>query len=72
MGKYLDLSLLVDVEPETSEVLSLVEDEDLQFEFWSRLGREFFEDFVKAYCKQPDIEIMKEILDEMCEEPSED
>lgn len=71
MGKYLDLSLLIDTEPPTSEVLSLVEDEDMQYEFWSRLDEEFFREFVESHCKQNDITIMKKIIDEMYEAPEE-
>lgn len=37
MAKYIDLSSVVDVEPEVCEVLPLIEDDDLQYEFWQRL-----------------------------------
>lgn len=71
MGKYLDLSSLIDTEPPISEVLVLVENEDIQREFWERLDGEFFREFVEGYCKQHDIAIMKKIIDEAyetCEE----
>lgn len=64
MGKYLDLTSVIDVEPPVSQVLPLIEDEDLQDEFWQRLDERFFRDFVKDYCKQQDIEIMREIIEE--------
>lgn len=72
MSKYLDLSSLIDAEPPTCEVLPLIEDEDIQHEFWSRLDEDFFREFVESYCKQIDIAIMKEIIDEAYEEPKED
>lgn len=64
MGKYLDLTSVIDVEPLVSEVLPLIENEDLQNEFWQRLDERFFRDFVEDYCKQQDIEIMREIIEE--------
>lgn len=64
MGKYLDLTPVIDVEPPVSEVLPLIENEDLQNEFWQRLDERFFRDFVEDYCKQQDIEIMREIIEE--------
>lgn len=42
MAKYIDLSSVVDVEPEVCEVLPLIEDDDLQYEFWQRLDEGFF------------------------------
>lgn len=42
MAKYIDLSSVVDVEPEVCEVLPLIEDDDLQYEFWQRLDEEFY------------------------------
>lgn len=64
MGKYLDLTSVIDVEPPVSEVMPLIEDEDLQNEFWQRLDERFFRDFVEDYCKQQDVEIMREIIEE--------
>lgn len=64
MGKYLDLTSVIDVKPPVSEVLPLIENEDLQNEFWQRLDERFFRDFVEDYCKQQDIEIMREIIEE--------
>lgn len=64
MGKYLDLTSVIDVEPPVSEVLPLIENEDLQNEFWQRLDERFFRDFVEDCCKQQDIEIMREIIEE--------
>lgn len=64
MGKYLDLTSVIDVEPPVSEVMPLIEDEDLQNEFWQRLDERFFRDFVEDYCKQQDIEIMRMIIEE--------
>lgn len=46
MAKYIDLSSVVDVEPEVCEVLPLIEDDDLQYEFWQRLDEGFFKDFL--------------------------
>lgn len=37
MGKYIDLCTVIDVEPEVSQVLGLIEDEDLLSEFWQRM-----------------------------------
>lgn len=65
MGKYLDLTSVIDVEPPVSQVLPLIEDEDLQEEFWARLDREFFKDFIEDYCKQCDIIMMREIIEEV-------
>ena len=64
MGKYLDLTSVIDVEPPVSEVLPLIEDEDLQNEFWQRFDEEFFKDFVEDYCRKGDIVMMREIIEE--------
>lgn len=50
MGKYIDLCTVIDVEPEVSQVLGLIED----------------------YCKDSDIRIIKKIIDEVCQEESEE
>lgn len=63
MSKYIDLSSVVDVEPEVSHVLNLVDDADLQDEFWQRLDVEFFKEFVEDYCRPDEIEMMKRIID---------
>lgn len=63
MAKYIDLSLIVDVEPEVCEVLPLIEDDDLQYEFWQRMDEDFFRVFVEDYCKDSDIRIIKKIID---------
>lgn len=65
MAKYIDLSSVVDVEP---EVLPLIEDDDLQYEFWQRLDEEFFKDFLCNHCNESDLSMMKEILDEVIED----
>lgn len=67
MAKYIDLSSVVDVEPEVCEVLPLIEDDDLQYEFWQRLDEGFFKDFLCNHCNENDLSIMKEILDEIIE-----
>nr|DAV04276.1 MAG TPA: hypothetical protein [Caudoviricetes sp.] len=72
MAKYTDLSLVVDVEPEVCEVLPLIEDDDLQYEFWQRMDEDFFRVFVEDYCKDSDIRIIKKIIDEVCQEESEE
>lgn len=51
MGKYIDLCTVIDVEPEVSQVLGLIEDEDLLGEFWQRMDEDFFRVFVEDYCK---------------------
>ena len=51
MGKYIDLCTVIDVEPEVSQVLGLIEDEDLLSEFWQRMDEDFFRVFVEDYCK---------------------
>lgn len=71
MAKYIDLSSVVDVEPKVCEVLPLIEDDDLQYEFWQRLDVEFFKDFLRYYCNESNLSMMKEILDEVIED-SED
>lgn len=71
MGKYIDLGSVIDVEPPVSEVLPLIEDEDLQREFWERMDEDFFRDFVEN-CGEQDIDLMKKILEEMSEESTED
>lgn len=68
MAKYIDLSSVVDVEPEVCEVLPLIEDDDLQYEFWQRLDEEFFKDFLCNHCDQTNLSMMKEILDEIIED----
>lgn len=55
MAKYIDLSSVIDVEPEVSQVLGLIEDEDLLSEFWQRMDEDFFRVFVEDYCKDSDI-----------------
>lgn len=47
MGKYIDLCTVIDVEPEVSQVLGLIEDEDLLSEFWQRMDEDFFESSLK-------------------------
>lgn len=64
MSKYLDLSSVIDVEPEVSHVLNLVDDTDLQDEFWQRLDVEFFKEFVEDYCRPDEVEMMKRIIDD--------
>lgn len=64
MSKYIDLSSVIDVEPSVSQVLGLVEDTDLQDEFWQRLDAEFFKEFVEDYCRPDEIEMMKRIIDD--------
>lgn len=64
MGKYIDLCTVIDVEPEVSQVLGLIEDEDLLSEFWQRMDED--------YCKDSDIRIIKKIIDEVCQEESEE
>lgn len=68
MEKYIDLSSVVDVEPEVSEVLRLIEDDDIQYEFWQRLDTEFFKDFLCNYCNEKDIKIIQEIVNEIIED----
>lgn len=72
MGKYIDLRTVIDVEPEVSQVLPLIEDEDLLDEFWQRMDEDFFRVFVEDYCKDSDIRIIKKIIDEVCQEESEE
>lgn len=71
MSKYIDLCTVIDVEPEVSQVLGLIEDEDLLSEFWQRMDEDFFRVFVEDYCKDSDIRIIKKIIDEVCQEESE-
>lgn len=70
MGKYIDLCTVIDVEPEVSQVLPLIGDEDLLSEFWQRMDEDFFRVFVEDYCKDSDI--IKKIIDGVCQEESED
>lgn len=72
MNKYIDLGSLIDVEPPVSEVLALVEDEALQNEFYERLDEDFFREFINGYCKEYDIVLLKEIIDEAYGESTED
>ena len=60
MAKYIDLSSVVDVESEVCEVLSLIEDDDLQYEFWQRLDEGFFKDFLCNHCNENDLSTMKD------------
>lgn len=68
MEKYIDLSSVVDVEPEVSEVLRLIEDDDIQYEFWQRLDIEFFKDFLCNYCNEEDIKEIWQVANEMIED----
>lgn len=68
MAKRIDLSSVVDVEPKVCEVLPLIEDDDLQYEFWQRLDKEFFKDFLYYHYNESDLSMMKEILDEVMED----
>lgn len=70
MGKYIDLCTVIDVGPEVSQVLGLIE--DLLSEFWQRMDEDFFRVFVEDYCKDSDIRIIKKIIDEVCQEESEE
>ena len=72
MSKYIDLSSVIDVEPGVSQVLNLVEDTDLQDEFWQRLDEEFFKEFVEDYCRPNEVEMMKKIIDEIYQESSKE
>lgn len=67
MARYVDLSSVVDIEPRVCEVLRLIEDDDLQYEFWQRLDEKFFRDFLCNHCNESDLSIMKEILDKIIE-----
>ncbi len=68
MARYVDLSSVVDIEPRVCEVLRLIEDDDLQYEFWQRLDEKFFKDFLCNHCNESDLSIMKEILDKIIED----
>lgn len=72
MSKYIDLSSVIDVEPNVSQVLNLVEDTDLQDEFWQRLDEDFFKEFIEDYCRPDEVKMMKKIIDEICQESSEE
>ena len=67
MSRYLDLIDLIDVQPLTTEVLKLVEDEDLAEEFRLRLDEEFFRNFLKDNCSRQDIEIIKKVMSDFDE-----
>lgn len=41
MGRYIDLSNVIDIEPETYEVLQLIEDDDLIWEINRRANKDF-------------------------------
>ena len=68
MARYVDLSSVVDIEPRVCELLRLIEDDDLQYEFWQRLDEKFFKDFLCNHCNESDLSIMKEILDKIIED----
>lgn len=68
MARYVDLSSVVDIEPRVCEVLRLIEDDDLQYEFWQRLDEKFFKDFLCNHCNESDLSIIKEILDKIIED----
>lgn len=68
MARYIDLSSIVDIEPRVCEVLRLIEDDDLQYEFWQRLDEKFFKDFLCNHCNESDLSVMKEILDKIIED----
>lgn len=72
MSKYIDLASVIDVEPEVSHVLNLIEDSYLQDEFWQRLDEDFFKDFVEDFCRPEDIDMMKEIIEEAYQKSNKD
>lgn len=64
MGRYIDLSKLIDLEPLTDEALKLIEDEDLIWEINSRAD----EDFIKKMLRNLDDEcifFIKKALNEV-------
>lgn len=67
MARYVDLSSVVNIEPRVCEVLRLIEDDDLQYEFWQRLDEKFFKDFLCNHCNESGLSVMKEILDKIIE-----
>lgn len=57
MGRYIDLSKLIDLEPLTDEALKLIEDEDLIWEINSRAD----EDFIKKMLRNLRLNILENI-----------
>lgn len=72
MSKYLDLSRVIDIEPETCEVLSLVEDCDILEEVNNRCNYNFLNTLVRDYLGDEDIDSLKDILRLLEEEEHEE
>lgn len=68
MGRFFDLSKVIDIESYTHEILNVCEDEDILQEFNNRLDKDFFELFLKDYCTDDDLVIIKSLIDPLFEE----
>lgn len=65
MGRYIDLSSVIDFEPLTDDVLRLIEDDDLIWEIRRRADK----DFIKKMLLELDDEtftLIKESINEFC------
>lgn len=65
MGRYIDLSSVIDFEPLTDDVLRLIEDDDLIWE----INRRADKDFIKKMLLELDDEaftLIKESINEFC------
>ena len=62
--KYLDLSSLIDIEPETEDVLDLIADEDLIDEFAKRMNDISFVKKFIDYLGLDEITTIKSIIEE--------
>lgn len=72
MSKYLNLSTIIDVEPETCEVLSLLDDCDILEEFSDRCDYDFLNTLVMDYLCAKDIDSLRDILKSLEEEEHEE
>lgn len=66
MAKYVSLNPVIDIE--VCEVLSYIEDDDLQYEFWQRLDEQFLKNFLCTYCNENEIKVIREIADTIIED----
>ena len=63
MGRYIDLSSVIDFEPETDEVLRLIEDEDLIWEINKRADKNFIKKMLLELDEES-FNLIKEALNE--------
>ena len=64
MGRYIDLSSVIDFEPLTDDVLRLIEDEDLIWEINKRADKNFIKKMLLELDEES-FDLIKEVLNEI-------